>query len=61
VTLCVRVYQKFAGLYDARLKVAVLGARDAGLITQLSVSGVSFQNAERLARQFVDRIRWAPQ
>jgi hypothetical protein len=59
VELCVRGYRKLAGLYDAHLKVAVLGARDAGLITQLTLSGVSFENAERVARHFVDRIRWA--
>ncbi len=57
---CVRRYRMFAGLYDARVKVAVLGARDVGLITQLTLSAVSFENAERVARYLVNRIRWAP-
>jgi serine protease Do len=59
VSFCVRRYRKYRGLYDARIKAAVLGARDAGVVTQLNLSGVSFENAEQLARQYLDRIRWA--
>jgi len=55
---CVRRYTKYAGLYDAELKAAVLGARDAGVVTRLKLSGVSFENAERLTRKYVERIRW---
>ncbi|MEO8449217.1 MAG: serine protease [Gemmatimonadota bacterium] len=57
--VCFRRYRKFAGLYDAVVKAAVLGARDTGLITSLTLSGVSFPNAERLAKSFLERIRWA--
>ena len=56
---CLRRYRKYPGLYDARLKAAVLGARDAGVVTQLNLSGVSFANAEKIARQYLERIRWA--
>lgn len=56
---CVRRYTKYEGLYDAELKAAVLGARDAGVITSLSLSGVSFENAQRLAKKYLERIRWA--
>lgn len=59
VSFCVRRYRKYRGLYDARVKAAVLGARDAGVVTQLNLSGVSFENAERLARHYLGRIRWA--
>lgn len=58
-SFCVRRYTKYPGLYDARLKAAVLGARDAGVVTQLTLAGVSYQNAERLARHYLERIRWA--
>ncbi len=57
--LCVRRYTKYQGLYDAELKAAVLGARDAGVVTSLSLSGVSFENAQRLTRKYLERIRWA--
>ena len=56
---CLRRYRRFAGLYDAAVKAAVLGARDTGLLTSLTLSGVSFANAERLAKSFLERIRWA--
>jgi serine protease Do len=56
---CVTGYVDFPGLYDATLRAAVLGARDVGLVTTLSLAGVSFANAERLAREFLGRIRWA--
>ncbi|MGE0440908.1 MAG: serine protease [Gemmatimonadales bacterium] len=56
---CLRRYTRFEGLYDAVLVAAVLGARDAGVVTTLSLSGVSYENAERLARHYLERIRWA--
>ena len=58
-SFCLRRYIKYPGLYDAQLKAATLGARDAGVVTQLSLSGVSFANATRLARHYLERIRWA--
>ena len=56
---CLRRYTRYQGLYDAVLDAAVLGSRDAGVVTRLSLSGVSYQNAERLSRQYLSRIRWA--
>ena len=56
---CVRRYTSYDGLYDADFKVAVLGARDAGVVSELTLSGVSFENATRIARKYLDRIRWA--
>ncbi len=56
---CARRYLDFPDLYDATVRAAVLGARDVGLITTLSLSGVSFANAQRIAREYLTRIRWA--
>ncbi|MDQ6831086.1 MAG: serine protease [Gemmatimonadota bacterium] len=55
--MCVRRYKKLAGLYDVMLRVAVLGHTDSGLITTLTLAGVSFENAERITRRFLDRIQ----
>ncbi len=57
--LCLRGYVDFPGLVDATLRAAVLGSRDVGLVTTLTLSGVSFANAERIAREYLSRIRWA--
>jgi S1-C subfamily serine protease len=56
--LCLRGLKKMTGLYDAVLKVAVLGRDDAGLISTLTLSGASFENIQRLSTQFMERISW---
>ncbi len=56
--LCARQYVKLPGLYDAVLKVAALGARNAGLISTLSLSGASFDNIQALSRRYLQRIKW---
>ncbi len=60
VLFCVRRYKKMAGLYDAILKAAVLREHNAGLLTRLSLSGVSFENAELMARRYLGAIAWNP-
>jgi hypothetical protein len=56
--LCLRRYRKLGELYDAVLKVAVLGRRDAGVVSTLTMSGVSFENVDRLSRRYLERISW---
>lgn len=56
--LCVRRYRKFPGLYDAVLRAAALGRADTGLVTTLTLSGVSFENALLLTRRYLGSIAW---
>jgi hypothetical protein len=56
--LCLRRYRKLGELYDGVLKVAVLGRSDAGLVSTLTMSGVTFDNVDRLARRYLERISW---
>jgi serine protease Do len=56
--LCLRRLRKLGGLYDAVLKVAVLGARDTGLISTLTLSGASYANIERLTARYLELITW---
>jgi serine protease Do len=56
--LCARQYLKLPGLYDAVFKGATVGARNAGLVTTLSLSGVSFDNVQTLARRYMENIQW---
>ena len=58
VAFCVRAYRKLAGLYDAVMKVAVLGAPFTGVESSFAISGVSFDNARRLARRYLEAISW---
>lgn len=56
--LCLRRYRKLGELYDGVLKVAVLGREDAGLVSTLTMSGVTFENLDRLSRRYLERISW---
>lgn len=55
---CVRRYRRFEGLYDVVFKLAALGTGRPGLVSTLTMSGVSFENAERLARRYLESIAW---
>ena len=56
--LCVRRYRKLDGLYDAVLQTAVLGRRDSGLVSTLTLSGVSYENVAALTSRLLERITW---
>ena len=56
--LCLRRYRKLGELYDAVLKVAVLGRKDQGLISTLTLSGVTFENVELLSRRYLQHVTW---
>ena len=58
--LCARQYVKLPGLYDAVFRAATLGARNVGLVSTLSLSGVSFDNVEALSRRYMESIKWRP-
>ncbi len=56
--LCLRRYLSMDGLYDAELKAATLDSNTAGLQTTLVLAGVSFDNALRFTRAYLDAIAW---
>ena len=56
--LCARQYLKLPGLYDAVFKAATIGSRNAGLVSTLSLSGVSFDNVQSLSRRYMENIKW---
>jgi hypothetical protein len=37
-----------------------LGHADTGLVTTLTMSGVSFDNAILLTRRYLESVRWSP-
>ena len=56
--LCMRALRKMPGLYDAVLKVALLGRSNAGLISTLTLSGASFENIDRLSGRYLEQLAW---
>jgi hypothetical protein len=57
---CTRRYRKLPGLYDAYFKLAALGAPGSGLVTTLTLSGVTFANARRVVERYLGSISRAP-
>ncbi len=55
---CARRYRRMAGLYDVVVRAAALVKGDQGLVTTLTLAGVSYENAERVARRFLESIAW---
>ena len=56
--LCLRGLRKMPGLYDAVLKIALLGRSNAGLISTLTLSGASFENIDRLSSRYLEQFAW---
>lgn len=56
VVFCARAYKKLRGLYDMMLKAASLDDNDLGVYTDLKLTGVSFENAKRMARRYLESI-----
>src|SRR5688572_11972583 len=57
-SICMRRYRKLGELYDAFVKVAVLGKSNVGLLSTLSMTGVTFENADRVSRRYLGQIGW---
>ena len=55
---CLRAYKRLAGLYDAVFKAAQLGRGNVGVMTRLTLSGVTAESAEATARRYFARVRW---
>ncbi len=56
---CVRRYRKLDGLYDAVLTAATLGDAASGVVTTLTLTGVSYGNAQRIATRYLRSIAWS--
>lgn len=58
--VCLRRYKKLNGLYDATLRAVSLGGRNEGLVTTLTLSGVSFSSVDMLVRRYLQRFGRQP-
>ncbi len=60
LVFCLRGYRKFAGLYDAWMTAVVLADKEEVLQTTVSLLGVSYENAIRFSKAWMERVRWNP-
>jgi hypothetical protein len=56
--VCMRAYKKLPQLYDVSVLVATLDQPSAGVQGRFDAEGVSFANAQRLARYYLDAYAW---
>jgi S1-C subfamily serine protease len=57
-SICMRRYRKLGELYDAVVKVAVLGRSNVGLLSTLSMTGATLENVERVSRRYLGQVGW---
>ena len=58
VAYCLRRLRKLTELYDAVVKLAVVGDGATGLLSTLTLTGVSADNAERLSSRWLELVSW---
>ncbi len=57
--VCLRAYKKLPGLYDLSVLVATLDQPRAGVQGRFDAQGLSFANAQKLARHYLEAYAWA--
>jgi hypothetical protein len=57
---CLRAYRKLHSLYDVSVLVATLDQSDAGVQGRFDAQGVSFANALKLVRHYIESYAWVP-
>ena len=56
--VCLRAYKKLPQLYDVSVLVATLDQPQAGVLGRFDAQGLSFANAQRLARHYIEAYGW---
>ena len=57
--VCLRAYRKLPELYDLSVLVATLDQPSAGVQGRFDAQGLSFTNAQKLARHYIEGYAWA--
>ena len=57
--VCLRAYKKLPGLYDLAVLVATLDQKQAGVQGRFDAQGLSFANAQKLAKHYLEAYAWA--
>ncbi|MGK2899193.1 MAG: S1 family peptidase [Burkholderiaceae bacterium] len=56
--VCLRAYKKLPGLYDLTVLVATLDQKQAGVQGRFDAQGLSFANAQKLAKHYLEAYGW---
>ena len=55
---CLRAYKKLSGLYDLRLKMVSLDSSSDAVLSDLDISGATYETAIAVARKYLTSIGW---
>jgi serine protease Do len=58
--VCLNALKKHAGLYDLNVLVGSMNEGHAGLQARMDVTGVSYANAQRLLKKYLEGFAWQP-
>jgi len=56
--ICLRAYKKLPALYDLSVLVATLDQKQAGVQGRFDAQGLSFANAQKLAKHYLEAYAW---
>ena len=56
--VCLQAYQKLPALFDLSVLTASLDSSDVGMQGRLDATGLSFDNAQRLTRHYLEGFAW---
>lgn len=59
-SFCLRAYKKLPELYDMIYVAASLTSDNEAIITNLLLSGVTYENAIRMGREYINAFAWDP-
>ena len=57
--VCLREYKKLPGLFDVSVLVATLDQNQSGVQGRFDAQGLSFDNAQKLAKHYLEAYGWA--
>ena len=60
LTLCVRQYRLFSGLYDIAVSLVQHRQPRLALVSQLDLHGVGFEPGMVFVRRYLEAMRWTP-
>lgn len=58
VAFCLREYKKIKGVYDMVLNAATVSEDQQGLVTTLTLGGVSYDNAVAFSKEYLRTFKW---
>jgi S1-C subfamily serine protease len=60
ISICVRQYRMFAGLYDIGVTVASVNQPQRALVSALSLRGVGFESGMAFVHRYLGAVQWNP-